>query len=179
MQRHETVIGKMLMGKRRILASDLQIIARYVGIPPPSILTSAGTFGETGHVQPRAYVREAGVIGAHWVENPSETLAGSGAGHASIVADDRFPVDEQAAYMAPDITHLSLGVHGRTYVVTVPWRDYRVKPLNGDLAVLRQERAELVSFSLARWHDGSWQSIRGGTGGQPAGLVIAIQTRIA
>jgi hypothetical protein len=186
MQRHETVIGKMLVGKRRILASDLQIIARYVGQTPPSILTSAGTFGVAGQAPSvSAVLRTSGSIGTSWVESKTESdeALNERSSSASAIIDDRFPVETQTAYSLADFSVYGLGFQGLTHVVTVPWKEFRLRPLNGDLSVLRLERGGLVAYSLARWKDGSWQVVHGAAAaaatGQMVGLVIGIQTRLS
>lgn len=165
---HETVAGKLLSGKRRWLARDIDAVAKLTDRPPPPFLVGSGLLPGDGVSTTLDKIGVVGVIANMWAESVDDAPASR---TVPPVIDPRYPPERQVAYQVakpPEVW----GSTADTYVVTVPWQTYRATPILGDLAVLRQSRGGLHALSLARWSGKAWTALSGPEGGQPIGLVI-------
>ena len=135
--------GKGRRKPRGISVEEWELMARELGLPPdaPSDMHPEGVIGGL-QVKGR-------ISGGLWVARDNPT-AGIAERRVGAVFNERYPVEDQTAYRidAP-------GLSGEIYevgdfVIAVPFKDYRSKPLARDLVIIKETKGDVFRLMLRR-----------------------------
>lgn len=148
---HDSVVSRMVRGKRPIKADELPRIAEYLELPIPASQNEG-----TGHiVNPATNANGAGPRVGHlpvqthlvpvmgklargvWREDRGSTML---TGFVPAVADPRLKDIEQYAYEFEDAPG--------SYGIFVPYYSYRRRPMHGDKVHVRRTRGKLTEHTL-------------------------------
>lgn len=128
-------LSELLKGGRRIQLDEWPKIKEFFGSSPPD--------DELHPTEKPRGVRIMGMLGDdYWVvatKSPDDRIIGSPV--------TEFPVESQSAYEAGEPSVDGIIAKGDV-LFTVPFSDYRTKPLAGDLLVIRRMKDDLANFSL-------------------------------
>ena len=135
---HDSVVSRMLRGRRRIKPHEIPIIAKYLGMDPPNnSVPSLAKDGGKGAFKSTQLANKIPIVGimstSTWREEGGVLLD-----RATIpVADPRLKGFDQYA-----LEH-EQGPPGR-YAIFIDYFAYRPRPLDGDTVLVRRHRNGLV-----------------------------------
>jgi DNA-binding transcriptional regulator YdaS (Cro superfamily) len=164
---HPSIIGKILAGKRRMLAEEVPLIADYINKPVPGITPTASQIVAT----------EAGVKIMGEIQSGVFIERGAGGRHPEDLApiiDPRYPARKQFAFkLAESLPEQFL--KAGCYLNAVPFSDFRKAPLEGDLIITKTAKNNLISYGLVTCQNGDLKPLVGSVGGENYALVIGDQ----
>ena len=138
-------LSKILSGERDVSGEELLAMAEHFGVELPKSETE-GTLS-----LPRASRGQVPVVGRIgedqvWVKPGEQKLE---CRWVNGIADDTYPIEDQAVYELAQAT--SDGEYrARDLIFTVPFSNYRARPVLGDEVVVLRELDGFTIFSLRR-----------------------------
>lgn len=136
---HPSQVTKLLQGRRTLAVNEkAKIIDFFHEELAPSGLRSVGQLGG---------VIVIGRLGDHIWEVDDKTVRPADRRVGSPAID--YPIDEQSAYELAASSRDG-DFKDRDFVYTVPFENYRTRPMPDDIVVVRRRQSGLTSFSLQR-----------------------------
>lgn len=141
-----STVSRMLSGERRLKADEISKIADFFGLTPygPEQQNHPQAVQPAAVIQGRVPV--VGIISPGRWDDPG--AASYGVPAVAAVIDERWPIEDQSAYVLDAFPIASSRLQRGDKLITVQFSKYRVRPISGDNLVRKRIRGGLISYQL-------------------------------